>query len=483
MITAVLFDSIRTPNRKPMRRKSMLYAIVICLICLGYPLSDALVKGQEERTTTWSAPVRIYEAEEPNIYEPVVVVDRAGVAHVLWRVDQDLLYYTRLDQTGWSKPVDVLVNANVASMVADGRGILHVVWGGGNNNLEYATAWAAEAHSAQAWSSPVVLETAFMRPHIVSGNGDALHIAFVSPGAQAVKYMFSLDGGISWSLPSVVAQPSQPGAGVGDPRLAVGSGNVIHIVWTEYRLPDGWPPLGVFYSHSTDGGLTWISPMIMASEGYDQITVAVVDDPEVHVAWNGMAGVGGRYHRWSNNGGNSWSGINTVSERGGTEGFPNLVVDSAGAVHLLTTFDHCAQYSRWDGGSWTQPACISGLEAMASNYIEEAAMALGEGNRLHAVFWDGRQRLWYTTRQVEAPAVPTQSWWQTRPTLTVLTTPLPSAEPTPVQVATATVLPDAAPQSIQSNSLLPVLTGFVSAALLVLGVVVVRGIRRGRQRS
>lgn len=465
-----------------MREKSTLHTVIIYLICLGYTLFGASAKAQDQ-TTTWSAPVQVFEAEGEDIHEPVVVVDRTGVAHVLWRVGHEMLYHARLDQTGWSTPVDVVAGANVASAVVDERGVLHVIWVGPNHTLMYATALAAEAHSARAWSFPTVLEAAFQRPQIAVGNDDDLHIAFASAGAEAVKHMFSQDGGATWSSSSLVAQSSQPEAGVGDTRLAVGTDGALHVVWTEYRLPEGWPPLGVYYSRSTDGGLTWAPPMAIAGEGYDQITVAVAGDDEVHVAWNGMAGVRGRYHRWSNDGGETWSGINVVSDRGGTEGFPNLVVDSAGTVHMLTTFDHCAQYSRWDDGRWTQPVCISGPEAMASNYIEEAAMALGEGNRLHAVFWDGRQRLWYTTRQVEAPAVAPQPWPQPSVDEMVAATPSPSPEPT-AQPPTPALAPlDMDSPRVQSNSLAPVLVGIVPAALLIAGVVMVWTARRSGRRK
>jgi hypothetical protein len=36
-------------------------------------------------------------------------------------------------------------------------------------------------------------------------------------------------------------------------------------------------------------------------------------------------------------------------------------------------------------------------------------MALSEGNRLHAVFWDDRKRLWYTTKITNAAWIPPET--------------------------------------------------------------------------
>jgi hypothetical protein len=148
----------------------------------------------------------------------------------------------------------------------------------------------------------------------------------------------------------------------------------------------------------------------MGSDGFDQISIAVLDDNNIHVAWNGMVGLGGRYHRWSSNGGQTWSEtIETIrAGLGGTEGFPQIAGDQSGTLHMLTTYEGCAWYTYLQNQRWANPVCISGEKAQASNYIEEPAMAVSEGNKLHAVFWDERKRLWYTTRTTEAPWIPPQ---------------------------------------------------------------------------
>ena len=66
--------------------------------------------------------------------------------------------------------------------------------------------------------------------------------------------------------------------------------------------------------------------------------IAVDSAGRVHVAWNGVVGVGGRYHQWSDDGGLAWSAVADVvaAGQGGTEGPPQLAIDSADTLHLLS---------------------------------------------------------------------------------------------------------------------------------------------------
>jgi hypothetical protein len=178
----------------------------------------------------------------------------------------------------------------------------------------------------------------------------------------------------------------------------------MHVVWTEFYYPESWPPHGVFYSRSIDGGSTWSVPKVMAQGGFDQININVVDDNNIHVVWNGAAGTGGRYHRWSSDGGQTWSDTEEVipAGLGGTEGLPQLVSDQSGTVHMLTThLGGCLWYTYLANQIWMPPSCISGERTL----IEEPSLTVSEGNKLHAVFWDNRESLWYTTGVTNAPAI------------------------------------------------------------------------------
>jgi hypothetical protein len=140
--------------------------------------------------------------------------------------------------------------------------------------------------------------------------------------------------------------------------------------------------------------------MLLAGDGYDQVNIAVMDDNNVHVAWNGMITVGGRYHRWSSDGGQTWSDTAEIVPAGigGTSGYPQILTDPTGTVHALLT-TNCATYSSFVNQKWDDPKCVSRVEGS----VEEPVMALSEGNRLHVIFWEDRKKLWYSTTETNAP--------------------------------------------------------------------------------
>lgn len=434
----------------------------------------------------WSEPQVIYETGEA-IDTPYLVSDVFGQTHLVWReygretdaipTDYELLFY---DPTvdDWIEGTDVVAMPNAAAptIAIDRNGTVHLMWVGPANTLLHSSAMS-QTDSAHGWSRPVSLASSNVHSQIIADAGGEIHAVFPGLLSSGPFYLaYDLDQGV-WSEPTNVAAV-QPDASVDYTRVAIGPTGTIHVVWSEFQLPDGWPPTGVYYARSTDQGRTWSSPNQLAGPDYDQITVSTGSDAQVHVAWNGMAGVGGRYHRFSVDDGLSWSRETAFVPpgKGGTEGPPALAVDDSGVLHVLTTFDGCAWHVAWDNAQWTKPNCISGREAMASEYIEQPTMAVSNGNKLSAVFWDDRSRLWHTSIQTGAS-----------PTYAVLPTrkPIASATIQPTVTPTLTVAPTDEPQPLLSDAPLSggsvpgsvsqsLLIGVLSALVLLGGVVFIR---------
>lgn len=405
---------------------------VVCF-CTFLPVGGADVHAQTP-ADGWSPPLllaKIDDGESP-VALPMVAADVAGGVQVFWRQGRWIrpgeprssgIAYARLDGGNWSRPIDVIAPWQRLSSAAVGPdGSIHLLWQGSGNLLYYSRASVATAGDANGWTRPATLGDGYANGQIMVDSRGRVHRVYPGVGSRGPYYQLSVDGGRSWLLPVSVSRVFNQGAGTDWVRMAVSQNGTVHIVWTEFKLPSGWPPLGVYYSRSEDGGNSWSSPVEIAGYGYDQINVAVGGDDVVHVAWNGMASIAGRYHRWSADGGQSWSGISTVLKGGGgTEGPPQLAVDGAGVLHLMTTSGGRVWYSRWQDQKWSEPAYVpSGDEAgippsgenVASRVrqIEQAAMTIGLGNRLHAVFWDSRRQrgvtyVWYTTRLTAAPGV------------------------------------------------------------------------------
>ena len=382
---------------------------LVLMLGLSFQYSNPRVLAQSN-PGNWSQPVKITDGQK-EISEPTIVADAMGIVHLFWaqpyKEQRHLIYYTRWDGTAWTEIVDVIAMdlAGAPSAAIDKLGNLHLIWRGDGGRLFHSWAPYQSAGSARGWSQPSAFADANMHAQITCDQEGKLHIAFPGPESSGLYYMVSWDSGLSWSVPIKVSPPSSESSSVDFVRLAVGLNGWIHVVWSEFQFPEGWPPVGVFYARSIDGGKTWSDIVQLGGPDYDQINVALVNENSIHVAWNGMVGIGGRYHRGSSDGGQIWSEMVEVTPKGfgGTEGVPQLVVDALGTVHLLTTHSGCVWYSTWQDKYWSIPECISGEKDKDVNFIEEPALAVNLGNQLHAVFWNHRSQLWYTAKQTAAP--------------------------------------------------------------------------------
>lgn len=376
-------------------------------------LNGIAVKAQ---SSNWLKPVSIFHTQEM-IFTPVLISDTSGKLHLLWRYvisptenkgpSFDLIFYSQWDGVSWSEPVDIIAWSSLRSLSAtvDRYGTIHLVWTD-PENLYYSRATVDTAKFVKSWAKPLTLEQANPNIHLLADDRGRLHLVYAGKGTAGVYYLFSENNGATWSVPRKISGTSSQVSSAVYTYLAIGKNRTLHVVWTELQLPEGWPPLGVYYTRSSDGGLNWSRAVEMAGEGYDQINIVSDGNGIIHVAWNGMVGVDGRYHRWSADDGQTWSETETIVPDGATSGPPWMVIDSAGTLHLLTTYS-CAWYLSWTESSrWNLPDCISQEEAKKTKYIEEAVLMISEGNQLHAVFWAERQRLWYTAKNVLSPAEP-----------------------------------------------------------------------------
>ncbi len=375
-------------------------------------LNDEVLQASNEN---WSDPILLFEVEGTGeLHYPFVISDSYGNVHIFVNLRGgspdgfDKIYYMRLDAAGWSIPVDIVVGVVVSDInVVIGRDdFIYLTWRGFGDVISYSRVPIQEAESVKNWSTPVQITSAagFYSDIASSPDGD-IYLAYPGGGGSGVfLQVFELNK-LAWSLPKAVAQTSQINTGSDYVEVAVSESGVLHVVWTEFYRPDNWPPRGIFYARSMDGGNTWSVPMLLAGDGYDQASIAMLDE-NVHVAWNGMVTVGGRYHRWSSDGGQTWSETIDVvpAGTGGTEGAPQIVGDQSGVLHMLTTYTKgCPWYTYFAKQRWAIPVCIKALD---SDYVEETGLAISEGNRLHAVFWEDRKRLWYSTKTTDAFWIP-----------------------------------------------------------------------------
>ncbi|MBN1259938.1 MAG: exo-alpha-sialidase [Anaerolineae bacterium] len=454
------------------------------------------VSSMQNLSPDWSDPQLIARVDGQLAVSTIALVaDRAGQLHLFYpsspdEMTADGIDYARWDGRGWSHPVNILVSASGNDLshvqaVIDSEQFIHLIWQDGNNTLRYASALSTAADQPQAWSFSESLAGGVLGAHLISDGLGNLFVAYsdATAGGRGLTLTASADGGEQWSAPFAVASSHGFDSVIGQVRLASGGKGQLHVVWTEYKIPDGWPPLGVFYTRSSDDGAAWAAPERIADIDHGQVGIAAADD-QVHLIWRSTIGGDGTFHQWSLDEGESWSAFELQDDRGGFSGLPSLVWDSRGVLHYLVGSGFA--------GAWTADAGtayyvdVAGYELRRGigqdtrwTQPERAVMEIVNGNQLHVIFETGFNRLWHTFTTVDAPAIPSE------PLPTAIPTATPVATPTP-EDADSTALPayeldDATPlDASYSGADWTSVIGPGAATLLVVSIVVWRSTRRRR---
>lgn len=482
------------------------YWKISLLLSLVIALGPTMAIAQSiEIGTGWDTPEIVYEEPVPDEWGHnalTIAGDRYGNLHLMWRMaTRDpaagvASVYSRWDGDQWTVPTDVLISPNGdrfdgATFAVDASGRLHAVWSGAVDfGLYYSWAWGDQAEDAKAWSTPVAIGPRSFSEMILTEGTETLHVIFTDSGRN-VLLISSLDGGNTWSEPLTLSEFADDRS-VTDPILAIDQEGLLHAVWSEGPL-EGYPPLAVHYTQSRDGGITWQPPQQIFDAEIGEPNVARAGDGTLHIFGNGRVGVGGRYHRWSADGGETWSNVEEIVAPGTYDGLTgpiSLAVDASGTLHVLYITgggqDTGLMYTTWIGASLAQP---QRLVAYGTNWFGEGAIiAVSEGNQLHlAVPSNDYNWIWHTRMELNGvPAIPPLP----RPQQEVKPSPIP-VEQVLAQEETSTStpslpsrLPGQYAMSSSSNAVNEAVSLAISTAVVmfVLGIVVVyhAGRRRGR---
>ncbi len=320
----------------------------------------------------WDSPVNLSNSETQST-NPSMAVDPSGVVHVVWSEETEdgrsFISYAQLSEGNWSPANEIAGSPNTEiadypTLVADANGYLHLVWHG-DATLYYSRAYAPQAGEAQSWSPPAALEYIqdnIGRPHLQIDSVGVLHLVYpILLGSESgIYYMKSSDGGLNWSDPTSIYNNRRADRSIDMPRLAVSAAadGRLHVVWVESDYPETFPPIGIRYSSSSDGGETWSEATSLADGPYSFPEVITRGSDEVHMVYSGTGGDRYKFHRWSADSGTAWEEVYRNTEVGGYQGLPALVVDSADQLHLLTTASvfqigiDSIYHTVWQDGTW-----------------------------------------------------------------------------------------------------------------------------------
>jgi len=345
----------------------------------------------------WTGPLNLSRSSTASRMASVVA-DMSGVVHVVWtetlEIGSATVMYTRIEDGIPLAPVDILaMDPNTApkslTMTIDRDSDIHIVYSSGGtiyHSLSYAllaqdvSSWATPQPLLDSWPSPTSLDSAV-------GPDDDVQVIYTDE--EGVAYVESADHGETWSRPVRIALDSDPDQVFSNSHLTVDSSGTVHAVWVVYPYPEMFPPLGIRYAHSL-GSNQWSTPVSVADGPYDDPEVGTRAGHEVHIVWSGTSPDRYKLHRWSSDGGESWSAIWRNRDLGGYQGGPALVESSDHSLHWVqvgTVFKlqkDVGFYTRWDGTAWSSGEVILGQTADSHNAMNVSA-AVNLGNELYAI--------------------------------------------------------------------------------------------------
>jgi hypothetical protein len=185
-------------------------------------------------------------------------------------------------------------------------------------------------------NNPFSSWTSYNNARNIATSGDTVHVVFFDNrngvNNYEIYYKRSTDGGLSWGPDTRLTNDP---AYSGYPSIVL-SGNVVHIIWEDYRDGNG----NIYYKRSTDGGLTWGTDTPLTSDPNDSWDACVsLSGSVLHVTWmddrDATGPLGSEiYYKRSTDGGLSWSPDIRLTNNPSYSGLP-CVVASGSDVHVV----------------------------------------------------------------------------------------------------------------------------------------------------
>ncbi len=469
-------------------RLGLVLVVALAVLVLATGQQQAQAQGASHG---WTEPDQVVNTSGTLATSGIALLsDRYGALHLFYTRSSDEssspeIDYQAWDGTAWTSPIDIVVDTSgegckYVHAVIDDTDTVHLFWTTGSSLLSYSSAKLTKAGSAASWSRPKRIASALYDSGPAIDGAGNLYVAFSSyPTLGDVLISSSADGGGSWTRPHVVASAAA-GSAPNEVRLAFDGTGVLHAVWTEYQLPEGWPPTGCYYARSKDRGVTWSPPLQVAPISHGQLGVAAFGLSEVHLLWRSTVGGDGTFYQYSSDGGLSWSPSTNFADGGGFSGLPSFAVDPSGQVHFVTGYSSYGSSMTGAVLSYNRVLTQQVLDRAKESPGERAALAITRGDQLHIVFEVDYRSLLHTTLRLEnlpAPtatatrhSLPTATRTRETPTATLRLSASPTTTPRPTSAPYST-------RRVTSPTTFAVWIGASASAVLVASIILLALVR------
>lgn len=329
----------------------------------------------------WQPPVNISQSGTAD--QPFYVVDAGGVTYLFWQDTIGGFAYTTNAEGDWRTPQPVSLPFStpfftpptseffeaqyVPVLVADDNGAVHAFWSDQANRLYYSRAQTTSLPDVAAWTNPLQLAQSAVGLSVnIDANG-VIHLAYFrteesNDAPPGVYVRRSVNEGGDWSSPVNLYASSYLrtlSAGQAHLRVETGAPDQVYVVWDDPFLE------GVFLAQSTDGGETWLEPVVIdqrqpedaeTATGPSQIEV-LASNENVHLVWRAQHDQGNcqQFHQWSGDGGVTWQDATAIFEDGAGCLASNRLFAGAedDLIFLLTRIRNEFYLRAWDEGRWS----------------------------------------------------------------------------------------------------------------------------------
>ncbi len=244
-----------------------------------------------DRGDTWQTPVVVRDGTSDDTWpeNAKIAVDREGVIYVTWHHWTNTLggpYFLSRSTDGggtWSEMVPVTPPTTIQAMpegcsLVGHNGTLSFLWSGANakpgSRLEVRLTKSVDG--GQSWSTPVRVDDAGDETNkemvdLAVGPGGVLYAAWDDDRNGLFQWTYvarSTNDGATWSPGVLVIDAGEHARESGSGAITVDKAGTVHVVLQDGRdygrQASSYIGNDVFYTNSTDGGMTW-SPNVQIS--------------------------------------------------------------------------------------------------------------------------------------------------------------------------------------------------------------------------
>ena len=323
--------------------------------------------------TQWSGDTNIISTPR-KISSVASVSDDAGNVHAVWvqspnvstNVSSPVIQYSSWNGSDWTKPSPIFSELDGLplnlSLQIDGQKRLLLSWVNQNTG-EMMFTWSnvVRANIPQEWLPPLIVNAPSKltnSPEILVDGANKIVIAYAITlnENRGIYIVQSTDLGETWSSPvKVFDAVAADWEMVDQPKLAVTEDGTLHILFTRYVLMGEPQPVGLYYSQSGNGGLTWTSPEIVSEQPVQWSKLASYQGT-LHRLWQEKnRAVAQTNHQVSNDAGKSWSAVSKIPSNADLNSQPDVSVDGTGNLHFVQVKGEEEQsFEEWElsQGNW-----------------------------------------------------------------------------------------------------------------------------------